>query len=1010
MHAHTPTLKVIDPRGLAVRAVAYHRSSTLEARISRQIYDAAGRATHSRDPRLFKLLESEPQARANLSTVFSLSGSVLLTDSVDAGWRLSLAGEAGQLLESWDQKLNHSRIDYDRLLRPMMGYEQAAGEPERRSACFSYAEPTDESATRNQCGQLIRHDDTVGTQHFPEFSLAGASLEQTRYFLEDYETFAHWPEAMPERDLLLETKGATTRISYNAAGEPLSQTDAQGNLQSFSQTIAGQLRETRLKLAEGSALTLVSAIRYNAFGQIEQQTAGNNVISSATYSALDGRLQQLKAQVPGKAALQDLSYDYDPVGNLLRVTDAAQPVRYFRNQRIKAVNAYEYDTLYQLTKATGRQTINGLIGPQLPEFQSPADPSQLENYTQTFSHDPGGNLDVLVHTAASQNQTRRTSTSKYSNRSLPEKADGELPTEAEITAGFDFNGNLKLLQPGQTLGWDVRNQLCRVDQVVRENGPNDAEIYLYDGAGLRQRKIRSAYTGTLTRTHEVRYLPGLEIRTSPDETLYVITVQAGRSTVQVLHWEKGRPPDIADHQQRYNLSDHLGSSTLELDENAGLISQEWFYPYGGTACWAGRDKVEASYKTLRYSGKERDATGLYYYGSRYYAPWRQRWINPDPAGTADGLNLFAMVHGNPLRYVDIQGLSLSEAAQAGGVSLGRETTAATVGAGVRYGTAALLNHFNPVNWALTLAGAFIGAVMGAVVGAGVARWAQSNTGGHSSSSSRQWAWTIVGMILGALIGAAPSIIGHFTHPGINKPAIATIGSLPGSFARELTFQGLNHLGPTNPWDRFPEPGTFALGAGAAMAAAGIIGAVGGLLLPADDFSLNHTIEGIFIAGGATGSGVAASSAVRATSAKSTFKERKGGWPKVDMTKLLIGTATRGTFATLGQLAYMPLEGPVSTLAPMLGNAIKRSITSGIGGTRLAIKPAVDSGLSGFTSQNTAQFSHDIEVADTIGTGVTDTGLPTSAKENAMGPSDPQIIHGFSVNELRQGQRRYSLNT
>ncbi|VVO19839.1 RHS repeat-associated core domain-containing protein [Pseudomonas fluorescens] len=1008
LHAHTPTLKMIDPRGLAVRAVAYHRGSTLEARISRQTYDAAGRATHSHDPRLFKLLEREPQARANLSRVFSLSGSVLLSDSVDAGWRLSLAGEAGQWLESWDQKLNHSRIDYDHLLRPMMGYEQPADEPERRSACFTYAEPTAESASRNQCGQLIRHDDTAGTRHFPEFSLAGASLAQTRYFLEDYETCAHWPEAVADRDLLLETTGATTRFSYDAAGELFSQTDAQGNIQSFSQTIAGQLRETHLKLAEGSALTLVSAIQYNAFGQIERQTAGNNVVSCATYSALDGRLQQLKAQVPGQAALQDLRYDYDPVGNPLKVRDAAQPVRYFRNQRIEALNTYEYDTLYQLTKATGRQAINGLIGPQLPAFQSPADPSQLENYTQTFRYDPGGNLDVLVHTAASQNQTRRMGTSTFSNRSLPEKADGELPTEAEIAAGFDANGNPKLLQPGQPLGWDVRNQLCRVDQVVREEGPHDAEIYLYDGSGQRQRKIRSAYTGTLTRTHEVRYLPGLEIRTSPDETLYVLTVQAGRSTVQVLHWEKGRPPGIADHQQRYNLSDHLGSSTLELDENAGLISQEWFYPYGGTACRAGRDKVEASYKTLRYSGKERDATGLYYYGFRYYAPWWPRWINPDPAGAADGLNLYAMVHGNPLRYVDIQGLSLSEAAQAGGASLLRETTAATVGAGVRYGAAALLSSFNPVNWALTLIGALIGAAMGAVVGAGVANWAQSNTGGHSSSSSRQWAWTIVGAILGASIGTAPSLIGHFIAPGINSPAIATIASLPGSFARELTFQSLNHLGPSNPWDRFPELRTFVLGTFAAMVAAGMVGAAGGLLLPANDFSVNHAIEGIVVAGVATGSGVAASSVVRGTSAKSTFKKGRGGGPKVNGTKLLIGTATRGTFATLGQLIGIPLAEVISASDPILGNALTRSITSGIGGNRLAVKTAVDSGLSGFTSQNTAEFSHDIEMADITGAGVTGTGVPTSAAENTMGPSDPQVIHGFSINEPRQGQRRYSL--
>ena len=60
---------------------------------------------------------------------------------------------------------------------------------------------------------------------------------------------------------------------------------------------------------------------------------------------------------------------------------------------------------------------------------------------------------------------------------------------------------------------------------------------------------------------------------------------------------------------------------------------------------------------MRYSGKERDATGLYYYGFRYYAPWLQRWINPDPAWEIDGLNFYRMVRNNPIAFHDPNGLS-----------------------------------------------------------------------------------------------------------------------------------------------------------------------------------------------------------------------------------------------------------------------------------------------------------------------------------------------------------------
>lgn len=66
--------------------------------------------------------------------------------------------------------------------------------------------------------------------------------------------------------------------------------------------------------------------------------------------------------------------------------------------------------------------------------------------------------------------------------------------------------------------------------------------------------------------------------------------------------------------------------------------------------------MQGRYKFVRYSGKERDATGLYYYGYRYYQPWLGRWLSADPAGTVDGLNLFAMVRNNPMTLVDEHGL------------------------------------------------------------------------------------------------------------------------------------------------------------------------------------------------------------------------------------------------------------------------------------------------------------------------------------------------------------------
>lgn len=113
----------------------------------------------------------------------------------------------------------------------------------------------------------------------------------------------------------------------------------------------------------------------------------------------------------------------------------------------------------------------------------------------------------------------------------------------------------------------------------------------------------------------------------------------------------------ANDQLRYSLDDHLGSCALELDRHADVISLEHYYAFGGTAWWAVRSALEASYKTIRYSGREMDASGLYYYGARYYAPWLQRWVSADPAGAVDGLNLYAFVSNNPVIHVDQTGAS-----------------------------------------------------------------------------------------------------------------------------------------------------------------------------------------------------------------------------------------------------------------------------------------------------------------------------------------------------------------
>jgi insecticidal toxin complex protein TccC len=639
---------------MAVRQVAYLRAVVSDKPVARtftQQNDVAGRLVAQRDPRF-----SSAATRPNQTTLYSLSGAALLTDSVDAGWRLSLTGETGQVLEQWDGRGSHWQNEYDDLRRPIALHEYALGVGLRTVERLTYADNSAEFAERNQCGSLIRHDDSAGTVWFRQVALNGGLACQTRRFLPDQAgVSANWPANEVDRDLLLQPgEGYTSESRYGPSGEVLEQIDAGGHLQQFKFDRAGQLQRIDLTLKGQALQPLLRAADYNAAGQLLTQITGNNVTSVASYQPENGRLECLTATTSTRRRLQELSYEYDPVGNILRLVDHTQADSYFDNQRMAAENAYTYDSLNQLTSAKGRETAGAGQNPGLPELNipSPIDPARLLNYSEYYEYDAGGNRTLLRHESDKNPFSRLMYVDPQSNRALPWNEGEDVP---DFSRHFDANGNLQYLASGtQPIIWDARNQLQCVINVQRSTGINDGEWYRYNAAGERAVKFSTRQARTVTHQDVVHYLPGLEVRTDGEE-LQVIHVQLARGSVRCLHWVKGPPDGIDNGQLRYSIDDHLGSSCLELDQQASVVSHEGYYPYGGTAWWAARSKVDADYKTIRYSGKERDASGLYYYGARYYAGWLGRWINPDPIGSNNGLNLYRFCGNNPICRIDPDG-------------------------------------------------------------------------------------------------------------------------------------------------------------------------------------------------------------------------------------------------------------------------------------------------------------------------------------------------------------------
>ena len=570
LHSRTPNLTVIDSRGLPIRQVAYLRkvvNGPVETLITRQQHDAAGRLFEQSDPRLFGVVP-------NLATVYRLSGEPLKVDSVDAGWRLSLAGLAGEALQRWDQRGSHWRTTYDPQLRPLVIEEIDTPNVET----FTYADASADPAF-NRRGQLTAQLDRSGTLSFDSYSLLGQPLREIR-------TLA---EGKPYR---------SSRI-YGPLGTVLSQTDAGDHQQQSRYDVAGQLRQVQLRIKDGlSWESVLKDAQYNAASQIIEQRAGNDVLSTWTYDPADGRLSMQRAQKNAAPALQNLEYFYDRVGNITRIEDHAFKPIYFANQLIDGHRDFTYDSLYRLTRASG---YDDTPPSDVPGRPLPGDPNNRLNYTQHYDYDHGGNLIKLRHLREGASQTREMFIDPGSNRGVRWKEGDPVPDFPEL---FDRHGNLQDLQPGKALQWTGLDQLDSVTLVKRTNGSDDEEFYRYS-QGVRVYKRHETHTPSLTHFQDVIYLPGLEIRTRDNgEELHVITLPGGHGSVRCLHWVSGKPATIASDQLRYSLDDHLGSCALELDQNAQVISEEGYYPFGATAWFARGSEVDVDYKTIRYSGKD----------------------------------------------------------------------------------------------------------------------------------------------------------------------------------------------------------------------------------------------------------------------------------------------------------------------------------------------------------------------------------------------------------------------
>jgi len=348
-----------------------------------------------------------------------------------------------------------------------------------------------------------------------------------------------------------------------------------------------------------STVDYVKDITYNAKGQIKDIQYGNNTQTTYTYGQ-DLRLSNIctLSPVTSTPVLQDLNYIFDKNGNITTLTD---------NKRSN-IRTYTYDELNRLTQATNVPAVGS-------------------GYTTfNYQYDSIGNMtyksDLGVMT--------------YGLNAGPHA----VTSAGGYTYQYDANGNM-VVGKNKTLEYDVENRLSKVVE------PSSTSTFSYDGDGGRV-GVRVEGSGTIKETTYIGSL--YEIEQSGSDKKIKKHIFAGSTRVCTLTKDETQGTETA----AYYHGDHLGSSNVITDANGQLVQYCEYTPYGTLARNEGTNITN-----YKFTGKELDSTGLYYYGARYYDPEIGRFITADTIVPGpfnpQTLNRYSYCDNNPINYVDPTG-------------------------------------------------------------------------------------------------------------------------------------------------------------------------------------------------------------------------------------------------------------------------------------------------------------------------------------------------------------------
>jgi RHS repeat-associated protein len=630
---------------------------------SRAYYDAQRRATGAigPDPDGSGLL-----ARRAVRNTFNDDG---LVASADIG---TAAGQGDGDMATF-QLLQQTAAQYDAQGRKAVETGSAGGAIQTRTD-YAYS-----AAGALQCTAVRMNPATFSGPAAPACTQSAAgSYGPDRITRYAYDYFFHVTDVTESVGTPLERVEIAHR--YDSAGRLLSVSDAKGNKTSYVYDQFGRLWQTQFASLSSPGTSNAGdyeQLSYDAASNVTQRRLRDGQVINLTYDALD---RTTLKDMPGTEP--DVSYSYDNLGRVTNASKSGASLAFGYDalgRQVSAANAqgtlaYQFDAGGRRTRTTWPDgfyvTYDYLVTGEATAIRESGAASGV-GVLATFSYDNLGRRTSATRGNGTSNTMGYDAASRLT--SLNHDLAGTAGDQALTFPSYNPAGQmLSRTGSNDSYAW---NQAYTVSRSYSANGLNQ---YTASGAVQPSYDARGNMTnggaGTLAYNSENLLVSAPSLSLSYDATGRLAQT-VGATTTRFLYDGNdlvGEYDSAGNVLRRYvhgpGTDDPVvwyeGSGTgdrrwLHEDERGSIIATS--NASGSVTAFNSYDSfgIPGSSNTGRfqYTGQIwLPELGMYNFKARIYSPSLGRFLQADPIGFADGMNVYAYVGNDPMNATDPSGL------------------------------------------------------------------------------------------------------------------------------------------------------------------------------------------------------------------------------------------------------------------------------------------------------------------------------------------------------------------